>query len=226
MDRPEFDPSLHAFYYARALEIPTPRWSTIQAHQLGIAPPDVVPATIQERAWASPIWYTPTVEARKAAPQGMTTAALTQKGGVALNDVQLKKLLVGKAVWVRNTVTGDQFKVSYNANGQSATWHVGRSATQPSYRGNVVQNGYQGITTPYTIANGKVVTTLLQEPFKVTVYKVGNTYYAARSNEFGYANYQILDKSPIFLNPLPKGLQPEDSQAADQGKYLHAKEQD
>jgi hypothetical protein len=54
---PEFDPSLHAFYYARVLEIPTPRWTTIQAHQLGIAPPDVVPPTVQEHAWSSPIWY-------------------------------------------------------------------------------------------------------------------------------------------------------------------------
>ena len=34
---PEFDPSLHAFYYARVLEIPTPRWTTIQAKQLGVA---------------------------------------------------------------------------------------------------------------------------------------------------------------------------------------------
>ncbi len=41
---PEFDPSLHAFYYARALEIPTPRWTTIQAHQLGVPIPDVVAA--------------------------------------------------------------------------------------------------------------------------------------------------------------------------------------
>ena len=39
---PEFDPSLHAFYYARVLEIPTPRWTTLQAKKLGIAPPDVV----------------------------------------------------------------------------------------------------------------------------------------------------------------------------------------
>ena len=64
---PEFDPSLHAFYYARVLEIPTPRWTTIQAKQLGVAPPDVVAATLQERAWTSPIWYTPSAEARRSA---------------------------------------------------------------------------------------------------------------------------------------------------------------
>ena len=89
---PDFDPSLHAFYYARVLEIPTPRWTTIQAHQLGIAPPDVVPPTVQERAWSSPIWYTPpAAEARKAASQGLTVAALTQKGGTALNDVAVEE---------------------------------------------------------------------------------------------------------------------------------------
>ena len=49
---PEFDPSLDAFYYARVLEIPTPRWTTLQAKELGIAPPDIVPAIVQERAWS------------------------------------------------------------------------------------------------------------------------------------------------------------------------------
>ena len=57
---PEFDASLHAFYYARVLEIPTPRWTLIQAVKAGVPPPDVVPLTGQERAWSSPIWYTPT----------------------------------------------------------------------------------------------------------------------------------------------------------------------
>jgi hypothetical protein len=56
---PDFDPSLHAVYYVRVLEIPTPRWSTYDAVKLGVAPPLGVPATIQERAWSSPIWYTP-----------------------------------------------------------------------------------------------------------------------------------------------------------------------
>jgi len=56
---PYFDASVPAFYYLRVLEIPTPRWSTYDAKVLGIEPPKDFPATIQERAWTSPIWYTP-----------------------------------------------------------------------------------------------------------------------------------------------------------------------
>lgn len=56
---PEFDPSRPAVYYARALEIPTPRWSTLLALKRALPMPTKVPATIQERAWSSPTWYTP-----------------------------------------------------------------------------------------------------------------------------------------------------------------------
>jgi hypothetical protein len=56
---PDFDASQRAVYYLRVLEIPTPRWSTYDAVKLGIEPLKDVPATIQERAWSSPIWYTP-----------------------------------------------------------------------------------------------------------------------------------------------------------------------
>ncbi len=56
---PEFNASQPAFYYARVLEIPTPRWSTIDAVNLGRPLLTSLPPTIQERAWTSPIWYSP-----------------------------------------------------------------------------------------------------------------------------------------------------------------------
>jgi hypothetical protein len=65
---PDFDPTEHAVYYVRVLEIPTPRWSTYDAKALGIAPLEEIPATIQERAWSSPIWYTPDPELVKKEP--------------------------------------------------------------------------------------------------------------------------------------------------------------
>lgn len=202
---PDFDPSLHAFYYARVLEIPTPRWTTIQAHKLGIPPPDVVAPTVQERAWTSPIWYTPGAEARKQAPAGLSVADLKQKGANALNEAQLKEMLVGKGVWMRNTVTGEQFKVSFTTEGQSVVSHAGKNVTQPSAVGNVAGDGYLGLTSPYTITNGKLVMKVSEDQYAITVYKLGPQYYAARSNEFGFANYEVLSKPPTFLNPLGKG---------------------
>jgi len=56
---PAFDPSQRAFYYARVIEIPTPRWTAYDQVRFGIKMPDDVPMTTQERAYTSPIWYTP-----------------------------------------------------------------------------------------------------------------------------------------------------------------------
>ena len=56
---PEFDPTLRAFYYARVIEIPTPRWTAYEAKRYGITMPPEVPMITQERAYTSPIWYSP-----------------------------------------------------------------------------------------------------------------------------------------------------------------------
>ena len=55
---PDFDPADDAFYYARVIEIPTPRWTTHDAAFYDIPLPDSVPPTVQDRAYTSPIWYT------------------------------------------------------------------------------------------------------------------------------------------------------------------------
>jgi hypothetical protein len=199
---PEFDSSAHAFYYVRVLEIPTPRWTLIQAVKAGIPPPDVVPLTGQERAWSSPIWYTPSAEARKAAPSGTTVADLKKKGAVALNDAQLKALVVGKAHWIRNAVTGEQFSQSFTAEGHTTVYRIGKNAVVPSGYGNAVRDGYEGTTIPYKIEGGKLVSFVSQDPYALTLYKLGSTIYGARSNEFGYANYELIAAPQIAVNPL------------------------
>ncbi len=56
---PDFEPDQRAFYYARVIEIPTPRWTAYDAKRFNIEMSDDVPMTTQERAYSSPIWYTP-----------------------------------------------------------------------------------------------------------------------------------------------------------------------
>ncbi|HEX5091758.1 MAG TPA: DUF3604 domain-containing protein [Burkholderiales bacterium] len=56
---PEFDPKLRAFYYARVIEIPTPRWTAYDAVRFGVKPLPGTTLVLQERAYTAPIWYTP-----------------------------------------------------------------------------------------------------------------------------------------------------------------------
>ena len=56
---PDFDPSERAFYYARVIEIPTPRWTAYDSKYFKAKVSDEVPMITQERAYTSPIWYTP-----------------------------------------------------------------------------------------------------------------------------------------------------------------------
>ena len=55
---PQFDATQRAFYYARVIEIPTPRWTAYDAKHFNVAMPNV-PMSGQERAYSSPIWFTP-----------------------------------------------------------------------------------------------------------------------------------------------------------------------
>jgi Protein of unknown function (DUF3604) len=216
---PNFDPSLHAFYYARVLEIPTPRWTTIQARELGIAPPDTVPPTVQERAWSSPIWYTPSVQARKQAGIGETVANLTVQGAAALTDAELKEMLVGKSLWIRNTVTGGFTKVRWDETGNLIALYIGDRALLPSEFGDLATQSYDVVPTPYSISNGKLLTTFANTPFAMTLYKLGDRYVGARSNEFGYANYEFTATGPANLVDLGE----RGPSVQDQSKYLHHK---
>ena len=56
---PQFDASARAFYYARVLEILTPRWTAYDAQRFGIQMANEIPMVTQQRAYTSPIWYSP-----------------------------------------------------------------------------------------------------------------------------------------------------------------------
>jgi hypothetical protein len=56
---PDFDPLQHAFYYVRVIEIPTPTWLSYDAARFGEKMPDYVPMAVTNRAYTSPIWYSP-----------------------------------------------------------------------------------------------------------------------------------------------------------------------
>lgn len=225
---PEFDPALHAFYYARVLEIPTPRWPSIQAAQLGVAPPLDYSVT-QERAWTSPIWYTPSEAARATAQATPTVEELTAQGAVALTNDELKTLIVKQAPWLQNNVTGGKYQLIYSASGPAESQtplvprdpdfvtaqfapnqgqvfirYVARDSLQPSLVGDLATGSERGTTEPYYINDGKLVTVYAGTPVSVTVYKQGDKYFAARSNEFGHVNYEVIPEVKE-LNPLVPG---------------------
>ena len=56
---PDFDPALLAFYYVRVIEIPTPTWQAYDTKRFGVTMPDYVPMKVTNRAYTSPIWYSP-----------------------------------------------------------------------------------------------------------------------------------------------------------------------
>ena len=77
--------------------------------------------------------------------------------------------------------------------GQFQVRYVGRErrAAEPDRRSGR-RAAISARPAPYNINNGKIVTELVGTPIEITVYKLGDKYFGARSNEFGYANYEII----------------------------------
>lgn len=183
---PDFDITQHAFYYARALQIPTPRWSTFDAAKLGVLPPDSVSASIQERAWGTPIWYTPTETDAAKSKSGLMVADLVNSNAIPLDDADLKKLVFGKNLTVLNKVTGHTSFVVFGLDGERTITEMDSELSQGGS-----SNSDSTTSAPYLIKDGHIVTIVSGTPFELTVYRYGDKYVAARSDEFGHANYEL-----------------------------------
>jgi hypothetical protein len=73
-----------------------------------------------------------------------------------------------------------------------------------SLAGNAVDASRLGTVRTYAIQGGKILTDLVGTPLEATVYELGDKYFGARSNEFGYANYEIT-QALVQLSPLEAG---------------------
>jgi hypothetical protein len=104
----------------------------------------------------------------------------------------LQDLVVGKTFKVRNTVTGQRLEILWGHNGRRLILSVDGKQPPAGDVGDVLHSGDLGAPAHYEIRGGKIVTTISGTPFEVTVYKLGDKYLAARSNEFGYANYELI----------------------------------
>ena len=145
---PDFDPTLACVYYARILEIPTPRWSTYDAVEHGKPLPDAVPASVQQRAWTSPVWYTPSEHDRgeRTAAAGMyTVAELADRGIHPMTDDEIRAVTVGRLVRSVNLITGFEATLHYGADGNRS----------------VMGLGDRPVVTPYEIRDGRRIETTL-----------------------------------------------------------------
>jgi hypothetical protein len=181
---PDFDPTVRAFYYVRALEIPTPRWSTYDALELGITPPN--PVSLQERAFTSPIWYTPTEELLEQGQEGaLTIRSLKAQGAKELSTSDIKKLILGNQVKIKNIPTGEILDAFYRPDGQRTLMSQGTFA---SFHG-----GLGGTTNPYTIEDNMLSSSFDDgSQFSSRIFELNGNYYGAKSDEAGYVNYEVV----------------------------------
>jgi len=87
----------------------------------------------------------------------------------------------------RNTVTGQRFEILYGTGGRRLITAVDGKTSAPHVMGDLMFD----TETEYKIRDGHIITYIGGTPFEVIIYKLGDKYLASRSDEYGYANYEV-----------------------------------
>ena len=196
---PDFVPGLRSFYYVRVLEIPTPRHSVFDAVALGIDPEETnKPSIIQERAYSSPIWYTP--DDARALPAEVL--ALAREKAPTVDEVLADGFaqmtgdeiggLIGQMLILRNTVNGRTYEGRLLETGQRELAVAGGSS-----EGNSVQGIYHGGDpvlmgdAGYEIVGDTIVTSDGFRTITSKLYTDGETILAARDVDGGRVQFEV-----------------------------------
>ena len=195
---PAFDPGLRAFYYARVIQIPTPRHSLFDAIALGIDPKETNhPATIQERAYSSPIWYTPdqaiikpVTKAVMAEVKQLSVDALLADGYRQLSGADIKAL-VGRKLGLRDLTTGIEYEGMLHESGKRVLKEVGIAKEQLAqaafHGGGSMVMGEGG----YEIKDDTIVSSDGLRTITSTLYRKGDRILAARDVDNNRVNYEV-----------------------------------
>ena len=196
---PDFDPGLRAFYYIRVIEIPTPRHSVFDAVALGIDPAETKkPTIIQERAYSSPIWYTPNNQRAKLVPilplaqdRAPMVADLLAEGYVQMTGGEIEAL-IGKQLVLRNRVSGQRYTGQLLEGGRRVLnvpsgADLGSAAQGLYHGGDSVLMGESG----YAIEGDTIITTDGLRTITSTLYRKDDQIVAARDVDAGRANFEV-----------------------------------
>jgi hypothetical protein len=200
---PDFDPGLRAFYYVRVIQIPTPRHSLYDAIALGIDPAETKhPTIIQERAYSSPIWYTPDPGALKPVPKlayaekdRITVEALLRDGFTQLTGDDIRTDLLGKTLVLRDLVSGREYEGKLLESGKRVLRET--SAEDARQTADAIFHGGGPLLigeAAYEIRDNAIVSTDGLRTITSTLYRLGTRIVAARDIDNGTVNYELSIK--------------------------------
>jgi hypothetical protein len=198
---PDFDRGLLSFYYVRVLQIPTPRHSLHDAIALGIDPVETKhPSTIQERAYSSPIWYTPEAGVRKPVARidlpargVMTVESALAEGFVKMTSADIRAL-IGRELALRDINTGAQYQGMLLESGKRVLTQTavaeGKAAQSVYHGGDPLLMGETG----YEIKGDAIVSSDGMRTVTATLYRKGDRIVGTRDVDQGRVNYEIAVK--------------------------------
>ena len=199
---PDFDPGLRAFYYVRVIQIPTPRHSLLDAISLGIDPKETHhPSTIQERAYSSPIWYTPepsilkqVAERPMATTEGLTVSQIAGDGYSQMSSEDIRSHLLGKTLLLKDLSSGQVYQGALLESGKRMLKDTGVAAEQRTqaafHGGGPLLMG----EADYEIRDDMIVSTDGLRTISSRLYRKGDRILAARDVDGGTIKFEVSIK--------------------------------